>query len=88
MRDKSYGEIAFNAWKSLRNDSVSAVWDAQSQYTQDVWENIAACVITNFHTRQRTLSRQTQAQASAPYPEPDPETHEADEPNPEANQQP
>jgi hypothetical protein len=58
-KDKSYGEIAFNTWKRYRNDSVSAVWDNQSDYTQDTWENIAACTLAAYHQRQITLSHQT-----------------------------
>jgi hypothetical protein len=62
MRQPSYGEIAFNTYKALRNDSVSAVWDNQSQAAQDTWENIAAVVLAEYHKRQAALGRQSQQQ--------------------------
>jgi len=58
-KEPSYGELAFNSWKRLRNDSQSAVWDNQSNNTQDIWEAIAAIVLAEYHKRQLALGHQS-----------------------------
>lgn len=61
MRQKTYGEVLFDAWgKQSPVDTLALMkWDDMSMHMQAVWENMAACILAEYHKRQIELSRQS-----------------------------
>jgi hypothetical protein len=69
MREQTYGEIAWRTLCKLCNYEGIPDWDDQPESVQSAWENVAACVLVEYHKRQVALSRQTQPLEFVDHPQ-------------------